>query len=73
LFTINLPAKKALSVRCTACKSTVIVKENKAPAPFKMAFNHPKQEIKQACPKCAGEMVWLPEEAVIVESANGSA
>jgi endogenous inhibitor of DNA gyrase (YacG/DUF329 family) len=71
LFTINVPAKKALTVRCTACKAQVSVKENKAPAPFKMAFNHPKQEIKQACPKCGGEMVWLPEEAVIVD-ANGA-
>jgi endogenous inhibitor of DNA gyrase (YacG/DUF329 family) len=68
LFTINLPPKKALTVRCTACKAQVQVKENKAPAPFKMAFNHPKQEIKQKCPKCGGEMVWLPEEAVIVDA-----
>ena len=73
MFTINLPPKKSLSVRCIACKTNVVVKENKAPAPFKMAFNHPKQEIKQACPKCGGEMVWLPEEALIVDAANSSA
>jgi endogenous inhibitor of DNA gyrase (YacG/DUF329 family) len=68
LFTINLPAKKALTVRCTACKLQVSVKENKTPAPFTMAFNHPKQEIKQACPSCGAEMVWLPEEAVIADA-----
>jgi endogenous inhibitor of DNA gyrase (YacG/DUF329 family) len=68
LFTINLPPKKALTVRCTACKTQVSVKENRAPAPFKMAFNHAKQEIKQTCPKCGGEMVWLPEEAVIADA-----
>ena len=71
MFTISLPAKKALTVRCTACKQQVAIKENKTPAPFKMSFNHPKQEIKQPCPSCGGEMVWLPEEAVIAD-ANGA-
>lgn len=70
MFTINLPAKKSLTVRCTACKNQVAIKENKAPAPFKMAFNHPKQEIKDKCPKCGAEMVWLPEEAVIADASG---
>lgn len=70
MFTITLPPKKELTVRCTACKQQVTIKTNKAPAPFKMAFNHPKQEIKENCPKCAAEMVWLPEEAVIADAAN---
>lgn len=70
MFTINLPAKKSLIVRCTSCKQQVAVKQNKTPSPFQMAFNHPKQEIKEKCPKCGGEMVWLPEEAVITDTAS---
>jgi endogenous inhibitor of DNA gyrase (YacG/DUF329 family) len=70
VFTINLPAKKSLTVRCTSCKQQVAVKENKTPAPFQMAFNHPRQEIKGACPRCGGEMVWFPEEALIVDATG---
>jgi endogenous inhibitor of DNA gyrase (YacG/DUF329 family) len=70
VFTINLPAKKTLTVRCAACKQQVAVKENKTPAAFTMAFNHPKQQIKEKCPKCGGEMVWFPEEAVITDAVS---
>ena len=70
MFTIALPAGKALTVRCMACKQQVQIKKNKAPAEFKMAFNHPKQEIKDKCPACGAEMVWLPEEAVISDASG---
>jgi endogenous inhibitor of DNA gyrase (YacG/DUF329 family) len=58
----------SLMAKCESCRTPVLIKRNDQPAPFTMAFNHPKQKVVAKCPGCQKDFDWTPEDANTVKN-----